>query len=809
MKKTILFPILSLFFLADLFCGPHIADEKLPAGPKPEGRPSVALVLAGGGAKGFAHLPVIELIEELDIPIDMVVGTSIGSIIGGLYSAGYTPQQIDKTFQNVDWSPIFSDVAYSPYERTLKEHSLYNSLLSLNLGLDFSLKLGKGLSNGQKIYEMIKERVIKYPSDMDFNKFPVPFRAVTTDMLTGEALVYDEGDIAEAIRASMSIPSVFEPMEIDGKYCIDGGVRYNLAINVAKNMGYDIIIAIDISQKPRDNPDTFTANPGVAMLETITIAQYTATKAMYEYADLIITPEVGKYGTMDFKKSSVIYEEGKKAVEQYKADLEQLRKKIYPKDYDSNGKRISTEGISKKHFRYDVKPNLVINSVEAEGLLLADKKYLDKESKAVLGKQFTPEVFNNFMENIKLTGNYKNIKARVFEGENGSKLLLKMKQEEAKSTKICADIDFTQVVSTRTTAMLDFILGLQFRGLTGRGSVISFRGKTINDFGADLYYLQPINTNLFADLDLNVEDTRYPQLPFNIKSNDYSDYSSFKNFNAWASIGSRTDIGHTVKLGGYFKRISTDSLFGIDYFDDKLSEEIRDEAERRGLSPGEVIDEFLELTTTANSMGLFLNYEIYHLDSMVFPKKGLYFDFNGRYAFPFKDGWEAQKRLLILSAEGKAVIPMGSHMSLSTSALLGTDLLRNLSDSRYAMLTEGFTNFNRIYYPQICSPCVYGSNVLAGSLMLQLMPFHQLTILGGDLLFTLNGTFGSITQDFTNLIPTDFENCSSHYFLWSCSGGMALKVKASYSIYMRVGAGTTLQKTVAPFFSLDVGSISF
>ena len=152
---------------------------------------------------------------------------------------------------------------------------------------------------------------------------------------------------------------------------------------------------------------------------------------------------------------------------------------------------------------------------------------------------------------------------------------------------------------------------------------------------------------------------------------------------------------------------------------------------------------------------------------------------------------------------------MGSHMSVSTSALLGSDVLRNLSDSRYAMLTEGFTNFNRIYYPQICSPSVYGSNVLAGSLMLQLMPFHQLTILGGDLLFTLNGTFGSITQDFTKLIPTDFENCSSHYFLWSCCGGLALKVKASYSIYMRVGAGRTLQKTVAPFFSLDVGSISF
>ena len=159
MKKNFFTILLSLFCIY-IYSEPRSADGKLPAGPKPKDRPSVALVLAGGGAKGFAHLPVIELIEKMDIPIDMIVGTSIGSIIGGLYSAGYTPSEIDRSFQNVDWTPIFADAAFSPYENTLMEHSLFRNLITLNLGLDLSLKLGKGVSNGQKIYEMIKERTL-------------------------------------------------------------------------------------------------------------------------------------------------------------------------------------------------------------------------------------------------------------------------------------------------------------------------------------------------------------------------------------------------------------------------------------------------------------------------------------------------------------------------------------------------------------------------------------------------------------------------------------------------------------------------
>ncbi|MBQ5472702.1 MAG: patatin-like phospholipase family protein, partial [Treponema sp.] len=383
---TIVFvSLISSFVIAE----PKNADKPLPSGPKPKDRPSVALVLAGGGAKGFAHLPVIELIEQVGIPIDMVVGTSIGSIIGGMYAAGYSTTEILKEFNDVDWTPMFRDGARSPYENTLDNYSLNQNLFSLNFGLDLSMKLGKGLSSGQNVYQLLKNLTLKYPSNTNFNDLNIPFRAVVTDMLTGEALVLDEGDLAEAIRASMSLPSIFEPAEIDGYYFMDGGVRYNLAINVAKNMGYDIIIAVDISQKVRDNPEVYSSNPAVAMLNTITISQYTATQAMYKDADLVIFPDISKYGTLAFKDAEKIYKEGSAICDEYEPKLEELRRKIYPNDYDKDGNRLSEKQSVKKRGNYRKRPNLIPTELVIKGALTQDEKFIQNSFDDIFDKELT------------------------------------------------------------------------------------------------------------------------------------------------------------------------------------------------------------------------------------------------------------------------------------------------------------------------------------------------------------------------------------------------------------------------------------
>ena len=381
--NKILLSIFLLFFSLKLFSEP-VSVENLIKKKNNLNRPSVAVVLAGGGSKGFAHLPILKMLEQEGIPIDMIVGTSIGAIIGGLYCAGYSSEEIIQRFSQMDWTPMFSDFAVSPYEELLGSHSIFENPVTLNMGLNFSLNLGKGLSNGQNVYQMLKCLTLKYPSQINFDDLKIPFRAVTTNMLTGEAIVLQDGDLAEAIRASMSLPGVFEPFEIDGYYYMDGGLRYNLAINVAKNMGYDIIIAVDISQKVRDDPQMYNSNPAVAIMNTITIAQATTTQALYKDADLVITPELKEFGTLDFKKAQEIYKAGEIAAEQNKEPIVQIRKKIFPEDYDSNGNRISTQKKIKERGSYRYKPNLIPTKLVVNGEVKQDSKYIKNSFKSYL-----------------------------------------------------------------------------------------------------------------------------------------------------------------------------------------------------------------------------------------------------------------------------------------------------------------------------------------------------------------------------------------------------------------------------------------
>ena len=163
-----------IFIIFSLKCFAQTASENesfITTASKPKDRPSVALVLGGGGAKGFAELPVLEMLEQMDIPIDMIVGTSFGSVVGGLYAAGYSISEIYSFINDVEWSPLFSDYEVSPYESILGNHSLYNNMINLTFDLDMSLKLGKGVSNGQNVYQMLKKLTLKYPSNMDFNDF--------------------------------------------------------------------------------------------------------------------------------------------------------------------------------------------------------------------------------------------------------------------------------------------------------------------------------------------------------------------------------------------------------------------------------------------------------------------------------------------------------------------------------------------------------------------------------------------------------------------------------------------------------------
>ena len=193
-----------------------VLTNNIPVKTDAGNRPSVALVLAGGGARGYALIPFLELIEEIGIPVDIVAGTSVGAIIGGLYAAGHSPRELMDAFDGIDWPKVFSDTPVSPYDSILNTRSSTANLIGIEMDDNFTLRMGSGISEGQKAYQVLKDLTLKIPSQISFDTLPIKFRAIGTQLLTGNRTVFSYGELAEVIRARMRVQGLFAPAVIEG-----------------------------------------------------------------------------------------------------------------------------------------------------------------------------------------------------------------------------------------------------------------------------------------------------------------------------------------------------------------------------------------------------------------------------------------------------------------------------------------------------------------------------------------------------------------------------------------------------------------
>src|SRR6202790_1004221 len=226
----------------------YAAEPAGAANIPPPVRPRICLVLTGGGARGMAHIGVLKVLEELKIPIDCIAGTSMGAIVGGLYASGMNAREIESTMRSVDWQEAVRD---TPPRRDLafrRKQDDRNFLVRLPLGLKHGqILLPKGFIQGQKLQETLKQLTLQFNDSTDFDRLPTAFPAVATDLESGEAVLLDKGDLAIAMRASISAPGVFAPVDYQGRLLVDGGLAENLPISVARAMNADILIVSDVS----------------------------------------------------------------------------------------------------------------------------------------------------------------------------------------------------------------------------------------------------------------------------------------------------------------------------------------------------------------------------------------------------------------------------------------------------------------------------------------------------------------------------------------------------------------------------------
>jgi len=291
-------------------------------------RPSIGLALSGGGARGAAHVGVLQVLEKLRIPIDYIAGTSMGAIVGGLYAAGMSTDELGRTLTEMDWEDVFRDAAPRPERTMRRKRDDLSYLVKRKAGVKGGkISVGPAAILGQKFDLKLRELTLQVSNVRDFDRLRIPFRAVGTDVATGEAVILGSGDLAKAIRASMAVPVAFASVEIDGHSLVDGGVAKNMPISVVREMGADIVIAVDISAPLRSSDEVKNLDALEMLDQLTTLLTWRDTElelASLTDGDILINPELGDITSMDFDRVAEAIEIGLQDAKSRERELRRL-----------------------------------------------------------------------------------------------------------------------------------------------------------------------------------------------------------------------------------------------------------------------------------------------------------------------------------------------------------------------------------------------------------------------------------------------------------------------------------------------------
>lgn len=297
-----------LVFLMLICCGLSVMAQQQNEGGKT--RPKVGLVLGGGGAKGAAAIGILKELEREKIPVDYIAGTSIGAIIGGLYAQGYRADDLEKLFRSQNWLALLADRDTTLVGKVYKEEDgvIYVFGFPVRKKADADNNTGFWMLHGDHVYNFLDSLVSRSPVQRGIVKRAIPFSCVAFDIRRQQEIVLDTGSLARNMRASMAIPGAFKPVQIDTLMLVDGGMGNNLPVDVVRKMGADIVIAIDLQQRKRDDyrsPFGFLKGLGGILdwlAERPDIKKYNVNRTK---ADLYINPDLGSYGVTDFNAKAI------------------------------------------------------------------------------------------------------------------------------------------------------------------------------------------------------------------------------------------------------------------------------------------------------------------------------------------------------------------------------------------------------------------------------------------------------------------------------------------------------------------------
>lgn len=476
-----------------------------------EKKPKIGLVLSGGGAKGLAHIGVLKVIDSLGIKIDYIGGTSMGAIIGGLYASGYSAKQLDSIFQNVDTEALVQD--FTPRDSKSFYEKRNDEIYALTLPFDkFKIGLPSALSKGMYNYNLLSRLTMHVCNDKDFNQLPIPFFCIATDVETGKEVILNKGILAQAMVASGAIPSLYNPIEIEGKLLVDGGVVNNYPVELVKAMGADIVIGVDV----QDGLKNRQALKGATDL-LVQITNYSMIEKM-EYkrklTDIYIKPDIDGFTVLSFDSGQEIIPKGTEAAQNFLPDLEKLSNFNYERDFVTE----NTDSI-------------YLSDLEIRNLNHYTRAYVIGKLKFKQKNKISFKDIEKGINNLNATQNFNAIVYSFERKEDGEKLILDLK-ESKRSMFLKFGVHYDDLF--KTSVLLNFTK----KKLIAKNDVLSLDVLLGDNFRYNLNYyidngfywsfginskLQRFNRNIPTDFNNGLTLT---SLGINNLNMDYSDWSN-------------------------------------------------------------------------------------------------------------------------------------------------------------------------------------------------------------------------------------------------------------------------------------------
>ncbi|UVQ74495.1 patatin-like phospholipase family protein [Bacteroides faecis] len=447
-------------------------------------RPRVAVVLSGGGAKGVAHISALKVIEEVGIPVDYVVGTSMGSIIGGLYAIGYSPAQLDSIVRTLDWEWLLSDKPKRSYRTITEQENEIRYLLSIPVTQKATLQKPESLIRGENISDMFAALTVGFHDSIDFKRLPIPFACIATDITDGSEVILNQGVLVEAMRASMAIPGVFSPVRKNGKILVDGGLVNNFPVDVARCMGADIVIGVDVQDGLRKAKQINSLSEIISQIVDIACKKkYTENLSL---TDAYIKVNVKGYSAASFNHAAIdsLIHRGWQAADQCRSQLQKIKEQL---NLSAPLLRPASH-ISQSLFH----KNIFVNGIYFEGINTRDRNWIIRKCRLHEKSCMEYKQIEEALAILRTELNYSDVKFRLLDEEKGYKLVFHLTQKNVTSFNIGARFDSEEVAS--------LLLGTSVYLSTKVPSTLSVTGRLGKQYMANLKYT--FHPSLMRDISL-------------------------------------------------------------------------------------------------------------------------------------------------------------------------------------------------------------------------------------------------------------------------------------------------------------------